>query len=141
MPYTDRNKICNKLDEVENYEQAKKDNFKGWILHHKQGLYMSIEEMEELGWYYDCPPDCLIFLKRSEHFKTHHKSKYWAKYERMRTYWLQGYTLEKKLKTRNKTEFSTKYYEHYKLFKKDNIALYQRELRYYNKHNEVSWEV
>ena len=50
MPYADRNKICKKLDQVENYEQAKIDNFKGWILHHKQGLYMSIEEMEELGW-------------------------------------------------------------------------------------------
>lgn len=139
MRYT-RDMICKELDKVENYALAKQDNFHNWILHHKQGLYMSTEEMEELGWYTDCPADCLMFIKKEEHWKLHHKSNYWKKFEMRRNYLLNGYTYEHKLKTRKPTEFNKKYWERFHQFKSDNFNQWQREYRYYKKHNKVSWE-
>lgn len=45
-----------------------------------------------------------------------------------------NYTVELKLKTRPKTEFSEWYWNTYHMFKRDDTAQYQRDLRYYKKH-------
>lgn len=64
---------------VENYEKAKADNFKGWDCHHRFELdgitTLSIQELIGLGLYYDRPAEELIFLTRGEHIKLHHKGK------------------------------------------------------------------
>ena len=43
-------------------------------------------------------------------------------------------TVEIKLKTRSNTEFAEWYWNTYHMFKRDNIAQYQRCHRYYKKH-------
>lgn len=39
-----------------------------------------------------------------------------------------------------RTEFGRKFYEHYKIFRSDNIALYNREVSYYCKTGHCRWE-
>ena len=58
--------------------------------------------------------------------------------------WNKGTKLSKegkvKLSLAHFTEFGLKYYNKYKLLRKDNNALYLREYKYYKKHNKCSWE-
>lgn len=63
---------CNSdISLIENYYIAIADPNETWHCHHKMGEYMSKEELMEYDWYYNCPPDCLIFLTNSEHGKRH----------------------------------------------------------------------
>lgn len=39
-----------------------------------------------------------------------------------------------------RTEFGRKFYEHYKIFRSDNLALYNREVSYYCKTGHCRWE-
>lgn len=45
-----------------------------------------------------------------------------------------SYTVDLKLKTRPKTAFSEWYWDTYHMFKRDDTAQYQRDLRFYKKH-------
>lgn len=63
-------KFCKDYDKVEGYERALSSD-EPYFIHHKQGIYISVEELIELGWYYDCPPDCLMWVTRSEHNAIH----------------------------------------------------------------------
>ena len=77
------NKFCYELENVENYELAKRDNFKGWVIHHRLETHFSdgsirpnkcnitVDELKELDMYYNRPADELIFMKKSEHIKLH----------------------------------------------------------------------
>lgn len=58
---------CKNIELVENFSEAKKDNFKGWILHHKLEQMFTAEELNAMGIYYDCKPGELMFIKASEH--------------------------------------------------------------------------
>ena len=68
---------CKEPEKIENYEKAKKDNFKGWECHHRLETHTSDgerrlvditkKELKALGMYYNRPPEELIFLTRSEH--------------------------------------------------------------------------
>ena len=68
---------CKEPEKIENYEKAKKDNFKGWECHHRLETHnpdgirrevdISQEELKALGMYYNRPPEELIFLPASEH--------------------------------------------------------------------------
>ena len=68
---------CKEPENIENYEKAKADNFKGWECHHRLETHNSdgkrrevditMEELKALGMYYNRPAEELIFLKRSEH--------------------------------------------------------------------------
>ena len=68
---------CKEPEKIENYEKAKKDNFKGWECHHRlethtpdgkrRGADISHKELIALGLYYNRPAEELIFLTRSEH--------------------------------------------------------------------------
>lgn len=65
------------LSKIENYELAKKDNFKGWVCHHRLELTLdgqiahSADELKRFDMYYNRPYFELIFLKRSEHTSLH----------------------------------------------------------------------
>ena len=70
-------KYCKDYEKIENYQKAKKDNFKGWECHHRLETHtpdgkrrdadISHKELKALGMYYNRPPEELIFLPRSEH--------------------------------------------------------------------------
>ena len=83
-------KFCKEPEKIENYEKAKKDNFKGWHCHHRLETHTSdgerrlvnipVAELQALGIYYNRPPEELIFLTASEHnalpkFSTESKKK------------------------------------------------------------------
>ena len=70
-------KYCKDYEKIENYEKAKKDNFKGWECHHRLETHtpdgerrlvdISHKELKALGMYYNRPPEELIFLTSREH--------------------------------------------------------------------------
>ena len=76
---------CKDYENIENYEKAKADNFKGWCCHHRLQTWtsdgerrlvnISAEELQALGMYYNRPPEELVFLTTSEHSSLHHKGK------------------------------------------------------------------
>jgi hypothetical protein len=80
-------RCCDNIEDVENYELAKADNFRGWICHHRLETHNSDgerrlvdikkEELIALDMYYHRPAEELIFMTRSEHYTLHkcHKDK------------------------------------------------------------------
>ena len=78
-------RYCSDIENVENYQKAKKDNFKGWECHHRlethnsdgirRDVDISHKELKALGMYYHRPSSELIFLKISEHTSLHRKGK------------------------------------------------------------------
>ena len=70
-------RYCKDYENIENYEAAKKDNFKGWDCHHRLETHtsdgerrlvdISAAELNALGMYYNRPASELIFLTESEH--------------------------------------------------------------------------
>lgn len=83
---------CKDFEKIENYDKAKKDNFKGWDCHHRLETHTSdgerrlvditVEELQALGLYFDRPPEELIFLPSSEHISLHKKGKTYFKEKR-----------------------------------------------------------
>lgn len=76
----------NKDHIIENYEDAKKDDFKGWICHHRlelteDGCFLnSTMDLINKGLYYHRPPEELIWLKVGDHSRLHNlkeKSALW----------------------------------------------------------------
>lgn len=77
---------CDNLENVENYETAKKDNFKGWNCHHRLETHtsdgerrpvdISKEELIALGMYYRRPATELIFLTTLEHRRLHQEGQH-----------------------------------------------------------------
>lgn len=83
------------IENIENYALAKKDNFKGWVLHHKletHDKYGNKREEEiphiilkSLGLYYYRPAAELVFMTNSEHSTLHNsirKSYTWSQEQR-----------------------------------------------------------
>lgn len=78
-------RLCKDIENVENYEKAKVDSFKGWDCHHRRETHYSNGEKREvdltrkeliaLDMYYDRPSDELIFLTTKEHYVLHFKGK------------------------------------------------------------------
>ena len=64
---------CSDIENVENYQKAKKDNFIGWECHHRREAEFSRKELIALGMYYNISSEELIFLTRAEHNKLHKK--------------------------------------------------------------------
>lgn len=65
---------------IENYDKAIADSTQTWHCHHKDEVKIlpsgiqvirSKDELIENGRYYDCPPNELIFMTRSDHRKLH----------------------------------------------------------------------
>ena len=77
---------CSDIENVENYEKVKKDNFKGWHCHHRLETHNSdgerrlvditASELKALGMYYNRPPEELIFLATRDHSSLHNKGKH-----------------------------------------------------------------
>lgn len=73
--------IPEQIEQIENYEFAKKDNFDGWNIHHrlethnsdgeKRLVNLSRDELIALDMYYNRPASELVFLTASEHMKLH----------------------------------------------------------------------
>ena len=74
---------CKDYKNIENYEKAKADNFKGWCIHHRlqtwtsegerRAVDITAAELQALGMYWNRPPEELIFLTESEHTTLHNK--------------------------------------------------------------------
>ena len=70
-------KYCKDYENIENFEKAKADNFKGWHCHHRLETHnsdgerrlvdISQDELKALEMYYDRPASELIFLTIREH--------------------------------------------------------------------------
>ena len=79
------NRYCKDYQDIENYEKAKKDNFKGWECHHRLETHTSDgerrlvditrKELIALDMYYNRPVEELIFLTSREHTALHKKGK------------------------------------------------------------------
>lgn len=76
---------CDDIENVENYEKAKADNFIGWNCHHRLETHnsdgerriidISHKELIALGMYWHRPSSELIFLTVKEHLYLHNKGK------------------------------------------------------------------
>ena len=70
-------RFCKDYKNIENYQKAKADNFKGWDCHHRlethnsdgerRQIDITVAELKALGMYYNRPANELIFLRKSEH--------------------------------------------------------------------------
>lgn len=77
---------CDDIENVENYEAAKADNFKGWNCHHRLELEVTggvcdvtPQDLKDWDLYYHRPADELIFLTVSEHSSLHKKGNTYGK--------------------------------------------------------------
>ena len=76
---------CKNYQDIENYDKALADNFKGWDCHHRLETHNSdgkrrdvdftVDELIALGMYLYRPADELIFMKHGEHISLHQKGK------------------------------------------------------------------
>ena len=79
-------RYCSDIENVENYEDAKKDNFKGWHYHHRLETHNSdgkrrlvditADELKALDMYWHRPAEELIFMTMYEHSRLHMKGKH-----------------------------------------------------------------
>ena len=87
-------RYCKEYENIENYDKALKDNFKGWEVHHRLETHNSdgerrlvdigYKELKALGIYYNRPAEELIFLTTREHSVLHTKGKQaWNKGKKM----------------------------------------------------------
>ena len=70
-------RYCKEYENIENYDKALVDNFKGWHCHHRLETHnsdgerrlvdISQKELKALGMYYHRPAEELIFLTSKEH--------------------------------------------------------------------------
>ena len=74
--------IPEEIEQIENYELAKKDNFDGWDIHHRLEcvetggeVNRTAKELQDLGLYYNRPASELIFLTKSEHTSLHNRNR------------------------------------------------------------------
>lgn len=78
--------FCDDIENVENYEKAKADNFVGWDCHHRLETHTSDgerrlvditkKELIALDMYYHRPASELIFMIRKSHLILHNKGKH-----------------------------------------------------------------
>lgn len=64
---------CDDICLIENYHEAINDLNQTWDCHHKKEieLNLSVQELKDIGRYYNVPASELIFLTKSEHIKLH----------------------------------------------------------------------
>lgn len=79
-------RYCKDYENIENYQKAKADNFKGWCCHHslethnsdgkRRDVDITASELKALDMYYNRPASELIFMKIVEHRQLHLKGKH-----------------------------------------------------------------
>lgn len=62
---------CEDISKIYGYKEAIADKEKMWECHHCLGLVYSIDELIEMGLYYNQPAERLMFVTTSEHKKLH----------------------------------------------------------------------
>ena len=77
MGYNNFKRYCRNYRDIENYEKAKADDFKGWECHHRLETHtpdgkrrevdIGYKKLKALGLYYNRPAEELIFLTTREH--------------------------------------------------------------------------
>ena len=161
-----RELLCN----IENYWEAVNDPDVTWHCHHRDGIKVlpsgmvvkrSREELKEMGRYYGCPANELIFLKPGDHHRKHTKYQYIDISDETRQKMSKSATennprywkgkkktkehLEKMAKTRRGmiwSDFGKKFFEHYGETNATAPKLYHNESCWYRKHNKTCrWEV
>ena len=129
---------CEDISLIENYEQAKIENFDGWVCHHKLEIHSDyrnkVKELKQMGLYYNRPACELIFLKWGEHSKLHQSGrKRPDMIERNKKYTTKGQI---------RSDFGSKYFEHFGIKRLDNVKQYKTEWQYWKTHNhKCRWEV
>ena len=79
-------RYCSDIENIENYQKAKADDFKNWEVHHRLETHNSdgerrlvditADELKALDMYYNRPADELIFMTIYEHSRLHMKGKH-----------------------------------------------------------------
>ena len=70
-------KFCSEpLELVENYQQAKVEDFKGWCIHHRleiqpDGTRVSMQELKDKDLYFHRPASELVFMRFRDHSALH----------------------------------------------------------------------
>ena len=144
------NKYCKEYTKIENYDKAIADTTQTWACHHRDevrtlpsGIVVlrTAEELTEIGRYYDCPPNELIFLTKSEHSSLH--SSNINDDTRKKLSVSSAINNKGNNYTRGKTHsvFGLKFKEHYGITETDDKKLYKREHEYYRRNGKCKWEV
>ena len=60
---------------IENYDKAINDKTQTWDCHHRKESQYSVDELVDIGEYYNRPACELILLTKSEHMRLHHLGK------------------------------------------------------------------
>ena len=89
--------FCFNIEAIENFEKAKADNFKGWLIHHRLETHtsdgerrlvdLSMEELKALDMYYMRPASELIFMKTNEHNSLYKKGKKLSEEHKQKLYY------------------------------------------------------
>ena len=76
---------CSHIENIENYELAKADDFIGWDVHHRLETHnsdgerrtvdLSKAELIALGMYFNRPASELIYMKKGDHMRLHNNGK------------------------------------------------------------------
>lgn len=64
---------CRRYTEIQNYEDAISDTENKWECHHLAEEFYTMEELKEMGKYYNLEPNELIYLKHKDHLNMPHK--------------------------------------------------------------------
>ena len=105
-------------ENIENFEQAVKDNFIGWKLHHRMETHrrngkervthLSADDLIEWGLYFHRPASELIYLTDSEHAKVHHHRTGKTPWNKGKKFPGTGYWVGKKLSDEHRKKLSEK---------------------------------
>ena len=159
------------IAKIKNYNLAIADNTQVWHCHHINELTFTHKELIKMKMYYNRPASELIFLTKSDHYKLHrtlcvsaeirginisksqkgrkhsketkrkmsksHKGKKLSKEHKRKI----GIASSKALKGKPRSEFGTKFKEHFGIDPSDNINLYKLEHNWYERHGKCRWEV
>ena len=112
---------CKDYKNIENYEKALADNFKGWCVHHRLQTWTSdgkrrdvditAAELQALGMYYNRPAEELIFLTIKEHSSLHDEGEHNPNYgkqlsEKTRTKMSEAWSYDKHFTEETKKKIS-----------------------------------
>lgn len=150
------------ISQIRNYEQAINDKDNMWECHHILELHpdgterFTSQSLISLNLYYNRPAEELIFIKQSEHRSIHMSNRIVTKETRNKlSNSRQGMKFSKEHKDNlskslkgntnskgsTRSEFGIKFFEHYGIYKSDDIKLYDREYHWYkNNNNRCRWE-
>ena len=112
---------CKDYENIENYDKAKADNFKGWCIHHRlqtwtsdgkrRAVDITAAELKALGMYWNRPPEELIFLTVGEHTSLHDEGEHNPNYgkqlsEKTRTKMSEAWSYDKHFTEETKKKIS-----------------------------------